>query len=349
MAAKKKPIRIRVAPSGATVGMVLPRERMDELLNVLPEGELRDLLIAGTETADERARIISREKRLDTSLSHESLTIFGWELIGDESPIAFAAMRRGDFRCAVVDGVAGWECGPSGAFDRDPEGTRIIHDAIQVGVFSERQIAFRLLDPTHDEGGAVTEIVELTRHWHQALKHMRRPTHDIYDTERAKALLELPEGARALRYHVRHGDAALRYARNEDEVLHGSRSMHHISIFPCEAVMRPSRTFDESCGRALFTGLTWCVGRREPDPRYAHHDGRSLLDGPCDIVMGSSWAVWTNKPNGRLTRQGNLVDVAHPSDSVGIRTREEAIQEAADMAVRFGLKDPISDGMRSAA
>jgi hypothetical protein len=349
MARKKKPIRIRVAPSGATVGLVLPRERMDELLSVLPEGELRDLLIGGTETADERARIISHEKRLDTSLSHESLAVYGWDLIGDESPIAFAAMRRGDFRYAVAEGVAGWECGPSGAFDRDPEGTRIMRGAVQVGVFSERQIAFRLLDPTHDADGAVAEIVALARHWHQALKHMRRPSHEIYDTERAKALLELPEGARALRYHVRHGDAALRYARDGDEVLHGSRSMHHVSIFPCEAVMRPSRRFDEACGRALFTGLTWCVGRREPDPRYAHHDGRSLLDGPCDIVMGSSWAVWTNKPNGGLTRRGNPVDVAHPSDSVGMPTREEAVQQAADMAAIFGLTDPVGGGMRKAA
>lgn len=348
LARKKKPIRVRVAQSGATVGLILPTERMDELLSALPEGELRDLLVVGRETAEERTRVMLREKRLETSLSPESLEMLGWNVIGEESQIAFAASRSGDFRMATVGVDSGWEYGPVGAFDRDPEGTRIMRGAIQVGVFSQSQSAFRLLDPSFDAEAAISEIEALTRHWQQAVKGIGKPKHDVYDLRRAKAMLDLPEGARALACRFQHANSALQFSRMDDEILHGSDRTAHVSTYPCEAVLLPERTFDEGCGRALISGLKWCVGRRLRDDRYALRDDRDLLDGPYDVVMGSAWAVFTNAPNTRHGSGDGFIQVAGPSDAI-VNSREGAVQEADDMAMRFGVGVPAGEEPRVAA
>lgn len=329
--ASKKQIRIRVAPSGATIGITMPSSRMDELLSSLPQGELRDLIVKARDEANGRMDLIRRDKLLTEGFTPESGALFGWSALTPGNDVAFAAMRQGDFRLVTIGGRTGWECGPVGAFDRDASGATILRGAVQLGVFSDRQAAYRMLVPTQDASDIQEKAETLVAEWTATTAKMPKARYDEGDPHRVKAMAKLPQGARPIGVRPPTGYAALQFAHSQDELVAGERHAERVSIYPCHAVLRITRRFDPSCNQAFVVGTHWAVGRRDVEPDRHRMGPPAPLDGPYDFVMGDVWAVWGQTSRSSMPLGADITETVEAHD------REEALEQAREMAARLGI------------
>lgn len=335
--AKKKGLNIRVPATGRTVNATIPFEMLDDLIGQLPEGPVRRQFEEARDTACTRRGTAGREGRLETPLSIESLSRVGWMLVGEHSRIAHGAIREGDFR--HVDkprhrNGGGWECGITGAFDRDPEGTVILRDAVQVGVFSEKHGVYLLLPPTTDRAAAIASAEALEREWRDAL-----PT-KVQDGVGWGPGPHYPEGAMSWRLPPPTAQGI--DSMHDDEAIYRGEDRRHVSIYQCEAVLRPARRIDRETNRPETFGMRWCIGRRSGT--------HNVLSGPYNLVVGAVWAVYTNAKPTPSWHVNSQVFMQDPSDvqMMGVLDRESALEAARIMAVRHGFIDGTADDVTAA-
>ena len=348
-------MRIRVPASGRTVGVTFARTTLEALIDQLPEGAIRIELEQGLAEAVTNGATAARETRLDARLSIESLSMVGWMMTGDHSRVAHGAIREGDFRFVETTGRradSGWECGPPGAFDREPDGVRVLRGAAQAAVFSEVHCAYRMLAPTTDRAAAIAAAIALEIKWRAALppKPIRPaavPNPGIRSDQwpmfrRECDLAAYPEGAFLYGMARPTADTALGQGNVEDEKVAENDQGFHVSIYPCEAVLRPLRTFDPALNACRTSGMRWCVGTREA-PRFG--SDRRVLDGPYDLVAGSVWAAYSNAaptPSWHVGGQINMPDPG-PREAIALTSRDEALKAAMGIAMRYEVTEADAD------
>lgn len=358
MASKAK-TRVKFSNNGRNVVANFPIERLRTILPTLPPGEERQLLEAALLEADEAKALQAREARLAAPLSIESLIPLGWMLTGSHSSLAYGAVRQGDFR-QEDDGR--WAYGPTGAFDREEEGTVVMRDAIQAGVMSEEHFVYRLLEPTTDSHTAIADAMGLEREWLRDLpRKCRKPRamleggvfgHEAKGMSRLdwlrymdkKDLEGLPEGARFSggRQHYRPSD----YFWRPTDVVHHSERNLTTSVFRCHAALRPVMVCMGSSIQLQnrTAEYRWTVVR-EYDPSYDGMRPRALTT-PYDCVLGKVWAAthngqlpWTQTAGMAQINTGGGGESTDRRDNQAfpLATKEEADIAANSFAVTLGI------------
>lgn len=347
-------LRISVAASGRTASVTFPRDALAEIARGMAPGPMRTQIEQAVARADDYSGRTSDEARLETVLSIESLAQVGWMMTGDHSPLAYGAIRQGDFRRVELGAGSGWEFGPPGAFDREPNGVPVLKDAVQAGVMSETHHAYRLLDPTVDQESAVDAAERLAAEWRSALPPKRkrpvgldpdgctrdalrhrvaRQQWDSYYGDADMALL--PDGARLSRGRERiWSGAGVLHTLPEDERPHrvGTRpDGTSVTIYQFEAVLSPDVRVDPERGRGRTFGMAWAFGRRDHDPRFEPARGHKPFDGPYHCVLGRVWTAVHNHVARLHAFERDDVDV--------YATREQALAAADVHAHKLGILD----------
>lgn len=348
--------KARVGKGGRTVIATFPTEALRSIVAGMDAGKERDALAQALAEADRTATECGTEERLDTPLSIEGLAPLGWMLAGSHSPLAYGAVRQGDFR-QEPDGR--WSFGPPGGFDRQDDGTVVMHDATQAGVMSQEHSVYRLLDPTPNASAAIADALRLEAEWRRELPAKRRRPRKLDDKmgvnrrDWHRYMLEedldgMPEGARISRGRG-HYDNPTGSWRVSD-IVH--KRADHVSVyaFRCDAVLRPVRIHvGGNLGGATRTGeYRWTVGYREYDPSFDSMRPRPLT-GPYDCVIGGVWSV---HHNGRIEwdQAMALPQISTRWNSGGVDRRDNiafplASKAEADAAVQvFAIALGIVEG-----
>lgn len=313
MASKAK-TRVKLSSNGRNVVATIPIERLRALLPSLPDGPERQILEAALGDADVGKANQIREARLNTPLSIESLAPLGWMMTGEHSPIAYGAVRNGDFR---YEGDGHWAFGPPGAFDREPDGVEVVKAATQAGVMSEEHAVYRLLTPTSDRCRAIAEAMRLEAEWRRELPAKARKPKALREGgvfgDEAKGMLHsdwpgymtsadldgLPQGARIARR--RRGGRPVGHDWKFGDVVHGGDGRTCVAMFECDAVLRPLIVSTGSArGRIRQDGRS-PLERRTAAERIRLHSRRS-----------ASSAVGTGRLRARLGMGGDAQQPPEP-------------------------------------
>lgn len=322
-------------------------QQLEDIISHLPKGEYRHVFENALEAA--RAKKIKHDWqiRMNTNLSIESLAPLGWMMVGDHSPLAYGAIRDGDFRLDEVNGEKGWVFGPSGAFDREDPETIVIRNATQACIMSELHQIYRALDPI-DRATAIRQAEELVIEWRANLPKKVLPpkvmlpgrdgemeykfSREEWPNFYTKEILALfPEGAKSA-YNQNTGRGPTIVAKFSDEVL---SDPYRVYVYACDAEYSQIAHPD-----GQIIGYGWHVRQRVLD--YAQgYDRPQLMDGPYDCIIGKVWAAALQpgqKPhNGRILVKGQI---KYPDYSAGtcfpLETREKAMEAAHLLAHQDG-------------
>lgn len=346
--ARSPKLTAKPSRKGDKVVVTFPTQRLRSIAATLPEGEDRTALLKAVDEAETLKSDIAREMRLETALSIESLSPLGWMIVGTHSSIAYGAIREGDFRLDEAEGRRGWVHGPSGAFDREPEGTTIMRGAVQAGVMSESTAFYLLEEPTMDRTKAISQALSLETAWRAILPATSsRPEMLIRDAEQGftpiartqwphyytREEVGLPDEARKAGIRMGVGNATLPTER--DGPIHSSGNIA-IHMFHCDAMLRPEIVCDRLSTRISTRGMAWETSTSRWNNRHP------ICDGPYDCVLGKVWAVLDATP--RRWNGGPTLCQTHNSGSADNRdrqvfplaTREEALTAARNLAIREG-------------
>ena len=325
----KSSIRTRVPASGATIGVTMPYQMLEAFTQTIQHGEVRTALEQALRIADENRAVSAVESRLDTILSIESLAPLGWMMVGEHSPIAYGAVRTGDFRLATCEGRTGWEFGPSGAFDREGDDVVIMRGATQAGVMSEKHCAYHLAPPVQDRQTAVDGAAALEKVWRTTLPHKTTPLW-TRATHLAKLVgdVQVTSGAR----HIVRDISTMR--RREDEMLRGRTGNVH--VFPYDARLASVTRYDGQRNLLSTTGMGWTFARYRRDPGDEHDV--HLLDGPYDCLMAGVWAAasdagYQSDALARETMNGQRPP--RPLEHAPLADGDEALEAARNIAARI--------------
>lgn len=314
-------------------------QQLADIISKLPDGEERQVFETALEAAHEKKKIHDWQIRINTNLSIESLAPIGWMMVGEHSPLAYGAIREGDFRLDEVNGEKGWVFGPPGAFDREDPETVVMRNVTQAGVMSEVHQIYRVLDPV-DRETAIRQAEELETEWRAKLPKkglppkVRLPGPDgemeyrftreewpNFYTEEIFALF--PEGAKAA-YNQNTGWAPVIAAKYNDEVL---SDPYRVYVYECDAEYSDTRHHD-----GQITRYGWHVRQRILDHSQGYYE-RHLMSGPYDCIIGKVWAAVLQpgqKPhNGRTMVNGQIKYPDYSENTCfPLETREKAMEAA---------------------
>lgn len=321
-------------------------QQLTDVISQLPDGEERRIFETALEAAREKKVNHDRQIRLNTNLSIESLTPIGWMMVGEHSPLAYGAIREGDFRLDEVNGEKGWVFGPPGAFDREAAETIVMRNVTQAGVMSEVHQVYRVLDPV-DRETAIRQAGELEAEWRASLPKKSLPAKVMFpgpDGEMEyrftreewpnfyteEIFARFPEGAKAA-YSQNTGWAPSIAAKFNDEVL---SEPYRVYVYECDAEYSVITKYSK-IGRE-FAGYGWHVRERILDHVQGYYQ-RHLMSGPYDCIIGKVWVAALQpgqKPhNGRILVNGQIKYPDYSADTCfPLATREKAMEAALLLA-----------------